>query len=114
MCVGFVSAGPEAAVRESVAWRGGSGDAQPATTIMITLRISGVRERTRMNVCAASHPPGRQITHYGFRPDFCQASDPESKGMVERLVGYAKSDLMVPQQPFDDLTAANTQPPPGA
>jgi hypothetical protein len=27
--------------------------------------------------------------------------------MVERLVGYAKTDLMVPQQPFDDLTSAN-------
>jgi transposase len=50
----------------------------------------------------------RFATHYGFRPDFCEAADPESKGMVEHLVGYAKSDLMVPQQPFDDLTAANT------
>jgi hypothetical protein len=26
---------------------------------------------------------------------------------VEHLVGYAKWDLMVPQQPFDDLTVAN-------
>ena len=45
--------------------------------------------------------------HYGFRPDFCQAHDPESKGIVENLVGYAKSDLMVPQAPFGDLAAAN-------
>jgi transposase len=45
--------------------------------------------------------------HYGFRPDFCQAADPESKGIVERLVGYAKSDLMVPQAPFAGLAAAN-------
>jgi hypothetical protein len=45
--------------------------------------------------------------HYGFRPDFCQAADPESKGIVEHLVGYAKSDLMVPQAPFGDLAAAN-------
>jgi transposase len=45
--------------------------------------------------------------HYGFRPDFCQASDPESKGIVEHLVGYAKSDLMVPQAPFAGLAAAN-------
>ena len=29
--------------------------------------------------------------HYGFRPDFCEAADPESKGIVENLVGYAKS-----------------------
>jgi hypothetical protein len=49
----------------------------------------------------------RFATHYGFRPDFCEAADPESKGMVEHLVGYAKRDLMVPQQPFDDLDAAN-------
>ena len=46
-------------------------------------------------------------THYGFRPDFCEAADPESKGMVEHLVGYAKRDLMVPQQPFDDHGTAN-------
>src|SRR5262247_2743744 len=45
--------------------------------------------------------------HYGFRPDFCQAHDPESKGIVENLVGYAKSDLIVPQAPFGDLAAAN-------
>ena len=27
--------------------------------------------------------------------------------MVEHLVGYAKRDLMVPQQPFDDHGTAN-------
>ena len=51
----------------------------------------------------------RFATHYGFRPDFCEAADPESKGIVENLVGYAKSDLMVPQPPFGDLAAANAQ-----
>jgi transposase len=45
--------------------------------------------------------------HYGFKPDFCEAADPESKGIVENLVGYAKADLMVPQVPFGDLTGAN-------
>jgi hypothetical protein len=38
----------------------------------------------------------RFASHYRFRPDFCQAADPQSKGMVENLVGYAKSDLMIP------------------
>lgn len=38
----------------------------------------------------------RFATHYGFRPDFCEAADPESKGVVETLVGYAKADLVVP------------------
>jgi hypothetical protein len=49
----------------------------------------------------------RFATHYGFRPDWCEANDPESKGIVEHLVGYAKRDLLVPQAPFDDLNAAN-------
>ncbi|MFG1967661.1 IS21 family transposase [Nonomuraea sp. NPDC049028] len=49
----------------------------------------------------------RFATHYGFRPDWCEAADPESKGIVEHLVGYAKRDLIVPQAPFEDLTAAN-------
>jgi transposase len=38
----------------------------------------------------------RFASHYRFRPDFCQAKDPESKGIVEALVNYSKSDLMVP------------------
>jgi transposase len=51
----------------------------------------------------------RFATHYGFRPDFCQAHDPESKGIVENLVGYAKRDLMVPKAPFLDLASANAE-----
>jgi len=47
-------------------------------------------------------------THYGCRPDFCEAADPESKGVVEHLVGYAKADLMIPGAPFTDLATANT------
>jgi transposase len=51
----------------------------------------------------------RFATHYGFRPDFCEAADPESKGAVEALVRYAKSDLVVPADDFaGDLAAANT------
>src|SRR6478736_4782337 len=38
----------------------------------------------------------RFATHYGFRPDFCHPADPESKGIVEHLVGYAKRDVPVP------------------
>jgi transposase len=50
----------------------------------------------------------RFATHYGFRPDFCHAADPESKGIVENLVGYAKRDLMIPARPVvSDLAAAN-------
>ena len=52
----------------------------------------------------------RFATHYGFRPDFCEAADPESKGLVEHLVGYAKSDLMVPSKlTAGDLAGANDE-----
>jgi transposase len=49
----------------------------------------------------------RFAAHYSFRPDWCEAADPESKGIVENLVGYAKRDLIVPQAPFSGLAAAN-------
>jgi len=49
----------------------------------------------------------RFAAHYGFTPDFCEGGDPASKGIVEHLVGYAKSDLVVPQAPFGTLAAAN-------
>jgi hypothetical protein len=54
----------------------------------------------------------RFAAHHGFRPDFCEAADPQSKGIVENLVGYAKTDLMIPGaggsgDPFTDVRAAN-------
>jgi transposase len=57
----------------------------------------------------------RLAGHYGFAPDFCHADDPESKGVVENLCGYAQRDLAVPLlteaaiagTPVD-LRAANT------
>jgi transposase len=48
----------------------------------------------------------RFATHYGFSPDFCKAGDPQSKGIVEHLVGYAKRDLPMPAN-VDDLTEWN-------
>ncbi len=44
---------------------------------------------------------------YGVRPDFCEAGDPESKGLVENLVGYAKSDLLVGLGPWATIEDAN-------
>lgn len=49
----------------------------------------------------------RFATAYGFAPDFCEAADPESKGVVEHLVGYAKRDLVVPAGGWPDLARAN-------
>ena len=52
----------------------------------------------------------RFAAHYRFRPDFCNGYDPESKGIVENLVGYAKRDLMVPTGVgVGDLVAANAE-----
>ena len=45
--------------------------------------------------------------HYGFRPDFCEAADPESKGVVEHLVGYAKHDLLIPSDGWSSIDEAN-------
>ena len=57
----------------------------------------------------------RLASHYGFTPDFCHAGDPQSKGIVENLCGYAQRDLAVPlltQAAIDgtavDLRTANT------
>ena len=73
----------------------------PAT--VLADRMGCLKAGVVANVVVPTPDYVRFATHYGFRPDFCEAADPESKGMVENLVGYAKRDLMVPQQPFDDL-----------
>ena len=49
-------------------------------------------------------------TRFGFRPDFCEGYDPESKGLVENLCGYVQTDLIVPallEQDWSDLATAN-------
>jgi len=38
----------------------------------------------------------RVASHYGCAPDFCHAADPQSKGIVENLCGYAQRALAVP------------------
>ncbi|HEY5265246.1 MAG TPA: IS21 family transposase [Acidimicrobiales bacterium] len=60
------------------------------------------------NVVIPSPDYVRLATHYGFAPDFCEPADPASKGLVENLVGYAKSDLMIPEElSARDLRRAN-------
>ncbi len=49
----------------------------------------------------------RFAAHFGFRPDFCEAHDPESKGVVENLVRYAKEDLVIPGDPTSSLAERN-------
>jgi len=43
----------------------------------------------------------RFAAHYGFRPDFCESGDPESKGVVEHLAGYGQRDLVAPAEGFE-------------
>lgn len=50
----------------------------------------------------------RFAAHNGFRRHWCESADPESKGVVENLVGYAKSDLVIPAcEGWTSLAAAN-------
>jgi transposase len=75
--------------------------------VVLADRMGCLKAGVVANVVVPTADYVRFATHYGFRPDFCEAADPESKRMVENLVGYAKADLMVPQLPFDDLWTAN-------
>jgi transposase len=75
--------------------------------VVLADRMGCLKGGVAANVVVPTAEYVRFASHYRFRPDFCEAADPESKGIVENLVGYAKADLVVPQAPFGDLTAAN-------
>ena len=68
-------------------------------------RMGCLKAGTVANVVIPTVDYVRFATHYRFSPDFCHAHDPASKGIVENLVGYAKSDLIVPVG--DDVTVVN-------
>jgi transposase len=79
-------------------------------SVVLTDRMGCLRAGTVANV-VVPHPEYVQFaTRYGFQPDFCEAADPESKGVVEALVGYAQRDLVVPaigEGGWADLSLAN-------
>jgi len=78
--------------------------------VVLTDRMSCLRAGVVANVVVPHPDYVRFAGHYGFRPDFCEARDPESKGVVEALMGYAQSDLVVPALTnggWADLAAAN-------
>jgi hypothetical protein len=78
--------------------------------VVLADRMGCLKAGVVANVVVPTADYVRLATHYGFRPDFCHAHDPESKGIVENLVGYSKRDLMIPTEPRrDDLPAANAQ-----
>ncbi len=77
-------------------------------TTVLTDRMGCLKGATVAGLVVPTADYVRFATHYRFRPDFCQGNDPESKGIVERLVGYVKTDLMIPRElTAADLAAAN-------
>lgn len=75
--------------------------------VVLADRMACLRAGTVANVVVPHPDYVRLAAHYGFRPDYCEARDPESKGVVEALVGYAQTDLVLPAGGWDDLAAAN-------
>jgi transposase len=75
---------------------------------LLTDRMGCLKATTVAGLVVPTPDYVRFATHYGTRPDFCLGADPASKGIVEHLVGYVKSDLMVPAGlSVADLRAAN-------
>ena len=70
--------------------------------VVLADRMGCLKGGVVANVVVPSPDYVRFATHYRFRPDFCHAADPESKGIVENLVGYAKDDLLVPLEIDED------------
>jgi transposase len=70
--------------------------------VVLADRMGCLKGGVVANVVVPSPDYVRFATHYRFRPDFCHAADPESKGIVENLVGYAKDDLLIPLSIDDD------------
>jgi transposase len=64
--------------------------------VVLADRMGCLKGGVVANVVVPSPDYVRFATHYRFRPDFCHAADPESKGIVENLVGYSKADLLIP------------------
>ena len=75
--------------------------------IVLADRMACLKGGVVANVVVPAPGYVRFATAYGFAPDFCEAGDPESKGVVEHLVGYAKRDLVVPAGGWPDLAMAN-------
>lgn len=78
--------------------------------VVLADRMGCLKARVVANLVVPVPDYVRFATHYKFRPDFCEAADPESKGLVEHLVGYAKSDLVVPADlSVEDIPQANDE-----
>jgi len=78
--------------------------------VVLTDRMGCLKAGIVANV-VVPHPEYVEFaTHFGFKADFCEGGDPESKGIVENLCGYAQRDLLVPallEPEWRDLDDAN-------
>ena len=72
-------------------WRSASRRSAGCPKVVLADRMGCLKAGVVANVVVPTADYVRFATHYGFRPDFCEAADPESKGIVENLVGYAKT-----------------------
>jgi len=75
--------------------------------VVLSDRMAGLRANEVAGLVVPHPDYVRFAAHYGFLPDFCQKADPESKGVVEHLMGYAQADLVVPVGEFADPQQAN-------
>ena len=75
--------------------------------VVLADRMGCLKGGVVANVVVPTAEYVRFATHFGFRPDFCEAADPESKGIVEALCRYAEYDLVVPAGAWDDEATAN-------
>ena len=58
--------------------------------VVLADRMGCLKGGVVANVMVPTPDYVRFATHFGFRPDFCEAADPESKGVVEALCRYAQ------------------------
>ena len=80
--------------------------------VVLSDRMGCLKAGVVANVVVPHPDYVRFATFYGFRPDFCEGADPESKGVVEHLAGYVQTDLLIPAEldhPWPDLTTANAE-----
>jgi transposase len=78
--------------------------------VVLTDRMACLKAGIVANVVVPHPEYVAFATHFGFKADFCEGADPESKGVVEHLCGYAQSDLLVPallEPEWRDLDEAN-------
>lgn len=78
-----------------------------APKVVLADRMGCLKGAVVANVVVPTPDYVRFATHFGFRPDFCEAADPQSKGVVEALCRYAQEDLVVPADAWNSEAEAN-------